>query len=317
MITALAGGVGGARMAEGLARALPPGDLTVIVNTADDMEHLGLRMSPDLDTVLYTLGGIVNPATGWGIAGDTTTTLDQLRLLGHDAWFWVGDRDFATHLRRTEQLAAGRTLTEITGEVTHALGVASTILPMTDDPVRTIIGTADGDLAFQEYFVRRRQEPTVTGIRFDGAEAARLPETVREAIARADVIVICPSNPIVSIGPILAVPGMREALLATSAPILAISPIISGKALKGPADRMLTSLGQESSALGVARLYAGLVDGFVIDDRDADLATTITAETGIDTATLQTVMGDSADRERLGREVLAIGTRLRRNPDRR
>ena len=317
MITALAGGVGGARMAEGLARALPPGDLTVIVNTADDMEHLGLHMSPDLDTVLYTLGGIANPTTGWGIAGDTTATLDQLRRLGHDAWFWVGDRDFATHIRRAEQLAAGRTLTDITGEMARALSVTSAILPMTDDPVRTIVSTPDGDLAFQEYFVRRRQEPTVTSVRFEGAEAARLPEGVHEAIATADLVVICPSNPIVSIGPILAVPGMREALLAAPAPILAVSPIIGGKALKGPADRMLTSLGQESSALGVARIYAGLIDGFVIDDRDADLAPTITAETGIDTATLQTIMGDRADRERFGREVLAIGGRLHRNPDRR
>lgn len=316
MIVAIAGGVGGAKMAQGLALALsddPAGDgLTVIVNTADDMEHLGLHISPDVDTVLYTLGGIANPETGWGIAGDTTATLDQLRAYGHDAWFWLGDRDFATHIYRTTRLAAGATLTEVTGEQARALGIAATILPMTDDPVRTIVGTPAGELTFQDYFVRRRQRDDVTGIRFDGAEAARLPETVREAIATADLIVVCPSNPIVSVGPILAVPGMREALLTAAAPVVAVSPIVGGRALKGPADRMLTTLGHESSALGVARLYAGLVDGFVIDTADAGLAAAIESETGMATLTTGTVMGGPDDRRRLAGELLPFGKLLAR-----
>ena len=310
MIVAIAGGVGGAKMAQGLALALPPGDLTVIVNTADDMEHLGLHISPDIDTVLYTLGGIANPVTGWGIQGDTTATLDQLRQYGHDAWFWLGDRDFATHIYRTSQLAEGASLTDVTGEMARALGIDATILPMTDDRLRTIVGTPDGEIAFQDYFVRRRQQDDVTGIRFDGAEAARLPERVRAAIATADLIVLCPSNPIVSIGPILAVPGMREALLAAPATTIAVSPIIGGRALKGPADRMLTTLGHESSALGVARLYAGLVDGFVIDHADADLAGPITAETGMAVATTAAIMGGPDDRRRLAEELLTFGQRI-------
>ncbi len=310
MIVAIAGGVGGAKMAQGLALAVsghPPGDLTVIVNTADDMEHLGLHISPDIDTVLYTLGGIANPTTGWGIQGDTTNTLDQLRRYGHDAWFWLGDRDFATHIYRTSRLAAGVPLTDVTGEMAHALGIEATILPMTDDPLRTIVNTPDGELLFQDYFVRRQQRDDVSGVRFDGAEVARLPERVREAIAYADLIVFCPSNPIVSIGPILAVPGMREALLAASAPTIAVSPIIGGKALKGPADRMLATLGHESSALGVARLYAGLVDGFVIDHADADLAGQIDRETGMMVVTTGTVMGGPDDRRRLAEELLTFG----------
>ena len=310
MIVAIAGGVGGAKMAQGLALALPPGDLTVIVNTADDMEHLGLHISPDIDTVLYTLGGIANPTAGWGIEGDTTATLDQLRRYGHDAWFWLGDRDFATHIYRTSRLATGASLTDVTGEMARALGIDATILPMTDDPLRTVVGTPDGDLAFQDYFVRRRQQDDVTGIRFDGAEAARLPERVRAAIMTADLIVFCPSNPIVSIGPILAVPGMRETLLAARATTIAVSPIIGGRALKGPADRMLVTLGHESSALGVARLYAGLVDGFVIDHADADLAGPITDETGMAVATTGAVMGGPDDRRRLATELLTFGQQI-------
>lgn len=310
MILALAGGVGGAKMAQGLALALPPGDLTVVVNTADDMEHLGLHISPDIDTVLYTLGGIANPETGWGIQGDTTATLDQLRRYGHDAWFWLGDRDFATHISRTTRLAAGMTLTDVTMDMARALGVESIILPMTDDRLRTIVDTPTGELAFQDYFVRRRQQDDVTGIRFDSAESSRLPERVREAIATAELIVLCPSNPIVSIGPILAVPGMREALLAASATTIAVSPIIGGRALKGPADRMLTTLGHESSALGVARLYAGLVDGFVIDHEDTTLADRIGEETGMSVFATGTVMGGPDDRRRLAEELLTFGERM-------
>ena len=314
MIVALAGGVGGAKMAQGLALALPPGDLTVIVNTGDDMEHLGLHISPDIDTVLYTLGGIANPETGWGIAGDTTHTLDQLRAYGHDAWFWLGDRDFATHIHRTSRLAVGASLTDATGEQAAGLGIESLILPMTDDPVRTIVNTPGGELAFQDYFVRRRQQDDVTGIRFAGVEAARLPERVRAAIASADLIVLCPSNPIVSIGPILAVPGMREALLAAPATTIAVSPIIGGRALKGPADRMMTTLGHESSALGVARLYAGLVDGYAIDTVDAGEAGAIERETGMAVLTTGTIMGGPDDRRRLAEELLTFGRALAPQP---
>ena len=310
MILALAGGVGGAKMAQGLALALPPGDLTVVVNTGDDMEHLGLHISPDIDTVLYTLGGIANPETGWGIQGDTTATLDQLRRYGHDAWFWLGDRDFATHIHRTDRLAAGEPLTDVTLGMARALGIAADVLPMTDDRLRTIVQTPAGDLAFQDYFVRRRQRDDVTGVRFDGAESARLPERVREAIARADLIVLCPSNPIVSIGPILAVPGMREALLAAAATTVAVSPIVGGRALKGPADRMLTTLGHERSALGVARLYAGLADGFVIDHADTALAERIGEETGLSVIATGTVMGGPDDRRRLAEELLTFGQRI-------
>lgn len=310
VIVAIAGGVGGAKMAQGMALALPPGELTVVVNTGDDMEHLGLHISPDIDTVLYTLGGIANPATGWGIQGDTTATLDQLRRYGHDAWFWLGDRDFATHIFRTSRLAAGASLTAVTGEMARALGIASTVLPMTEDRLRTIVDTPSGELAFQDYFVRRQQRDDVTGVRFEGAESSRLPELVREAIATADLIVFCPSNPIVSIGPILAVPGMREALLAASATTVAVSPIIGGRALKGPADRMLVTLGHESSALGVARLYAGLVDGFAIDQTDVDLADQIGFETGLSVITTATVMGGPDDRRRLAEELLTFGQRI-------
>ena len=314
MILAIAGGVGGAKMAQGLALAVPPGELTVIVNTGDDMEHLGFHISPDIDTVLYTLGGIANPETGWGIQGDTSATLDQLRRYGHDAWFWLGDRDFATHIYRTNRLATGTSLTDVTGEMARALGIAATILPMSDDRLRTMVTTPVGELAFQDYFVRRQQRDDVTGVRFDGAESARLPERVREAIARADLIVLCPSNPIVSIGPILAVPGMREALLAATAPTIAVSPIIGGRALKGPADRMLTTLGLESSALGVARLYAGLADGFVIDHADTALADQIGAETDLSVIATASVMGGPDDRRRLAEELLTFGQRITIDP---
>lgn len=312
MIVALAGGVGGAKLAQGLLRVVPADDLTVVVNTGDDFEHFGLKISPDLDTVLYTLGGIANPVTGWGIAGDTANALDQLGKYGHDLWFTITDRDFATHIHRTQRLREGAALTEVAAELARGLGIAATLLPMTDDPVATIVRTPAGDLPFQDYFVRRRQQDDVLGVTFRGIEAARLPHAVAEAIARADVIVICPSNPIVSIGPILAVPGMRAALESAPAPIVAVSPIVGGKALKGPADKMLTTMGHESSALGVARLYAGLVDGFVIDQLDADQRAAIEREVGMEVLVAQTIMGDAADRERLAREVLAFAATLPR-----
>jgi LPPG:FO 2-phospho-L-lactate transferase len=311
VIVALAGGVGGAKMAQGLALALPPGALTIVVNTADDFDLFGLRICPDLDTVLYTLAGLANPATGWGIAGDTRHALDAIARLGRDPWFLLGDQDLATHILRTERLRDGATLTDVTAEFAAALGITSTILPMTDDPVSTLVQTPEGDLDFQEYFVHRRQQDDVTGVVFRGADRAHPNPDAVAAIGSAEAVVISPSNPIVSIGPLLAVPGFREALLQTDAPRLAISPIVGGRALKGPADRMLQTLGHEVSAAGVAALYANLIDGFVIDEQDQHLTDRIAAS-GVRVLATQTVMGDAADRRRLGEEILAFGRSLAR-----
>ncbi len=302
-IVALAGGVGGARMADGLA-GLPDTDLTVIVNTADDFVLWGLNISPDLDTVLYTLAGIADPVNGWGIAGDTHATLAGLAAYGVDPWFSLGDRDFATHILRTQRLREAVPLSAITAELAGALGISARILPMTDQGVATKIISGGEEIDFQDYFVAHRQADVVDGVRFAGIDDAAPGPGVLEAIASADIIVIAPSNPIVSIGPILAVEGIQGAIKASPAVTVGVSPIIGGKALKGPADRMLTSLGHEPSALGVARILADLLDVFVIDERDADLAPGI-EELGIETAVLQTIMGDRADRIRFADEVVA------------
>jgi len=305
MIVALAGGVGGAKMAEGLMRALPPGELTVIVNTADDFSLYGLRISPDIDTVLYTLGGIANPATGWGVAGDTRNVLDAMPRLGEEPWFILGDQDLATHILRTERLDRGETLSEITAEFARNLGIPAQILPVTNDPIATLVETPAGTLTFQDYFVRRQQKDDVTGIRFDGINSTKPAPGVMDAIKNADAIILCPSNPIVSIGPILNVPGIRDALLHTSAVRVAISPIIGGKALKGPADKMLKTLGHESSALGVARIYLEILDAFIFDEQDARLMPEI-SHLWPRSYTRQTIMGDRDDRTRFAREVLEI-----------
>lgn len=308
-VTALAGGVGGAKLAQGLQRAVAPGDLTVVVNTADDFDHYGLRVSPDLDTVLYTLGGIANPVTGWGIEGDTFHTLEAIAAYGRNPWFKLGDRDFATHILRTERLRAGATLTEVMAELAAGLGIPSRILPMTDDPVATMVETPAGTLEFQDYFVGRRQEDDVTGVIFAGIEAARLPQAVIEALTTADAIVLCPSNPIVSIGPILGIAGLRDALAQSLAPTVAVSPLVGGKALKGPADRMLSTLGHEVSSVGVARIYAGLIEGLVIDEVDRDLAPRI-EELGVEVLVTATIMGGPDDRERLASETLQFARGL-------
>ncbi|HEV7125883.1 MAG TPA: 2-phospho-L-lactate transferase [Ktedonobacterales bacterium] len=310
MIVALAGGVGGAKLAHGLALAATGSGSgaqpRVIVNTADDFEHHGLRISPDLDTVLYTLAGLANAETGWGLAGDTFTTLDMLARYGVETWFQLGDRDFATHLLRTQRLRAGWTLTQVTAAFTRALGVEADLLPMCDEPIATMVETPDGALDFQDYFVRRRQTDDVRGVQFTGIEQAHIPEGVRAACAAADLIVFCPSNPIVSIGPILAVPGMRALLQQVAAPRIAVSPIVGGRALKGPADRMLAGLGHAVSATGVARLYQGLIDGMVIDQVDAELAASIEA-LGMRVLVTDTMMRNERDRQRLAREVMAFG----------
>jgi LPPG:FO 2-phospho-L-lactate transferase len=309
VIVALAGGVGGAKLAQGLERAVPAGELTIVVNTADDFDLYGLRISPDIDTVVYTLAGLANPATGWGIAGDSRAALDAMARLGEETWFLLGDQDLATHILRTDRLRRGASLTDVTSDCARALGIPSHVLPMTDDLVATLVETPDGILAFQDYFVRRRQTDDVLGVRFAGIEQARPGPAVLDAIAAADLIVICPSNPIVSVGPILAVPWIRPALDEAAAPIVAVSPIVGGRAIKGPADKMLATLGKEVSAFGVAELYAGLIDGIVIDEQDRDLEPRIEG-LGMRVLSTRTIMGDAEDRQRLAAEVIALGRSL-------
>ena len=296
-VTVLAGGVGGARLADGVARAAPDAELTVVVNVGDDFEWQGLRVSPDLDTVLYTLAGREGEQ-GWGLAGDSTVVLEALRALGGDAWFQIGDHALATHLRRTALLLAGRPLSEATAELASALGVGARLLPVTDDLHPTVIATDAGELAFQEYFVQRRQRDDVRGVRFPGAEGARPAPGVLEAIAEADLLLLAPSNPFVSIAPLLAVPGVRAAIEAAEAPRLAVSPIVGGAAVKGPAAAMLRSMGHEVSALGVARLLVGLADVFVLDAVDAELAPAVHA-LGFEPLVTGTMMTDRSRRAAL------------------
>jgi LPPG:FO 2-phospho-L-lactate transferase len=311
-VVALAGGVGGAKLASGLEAALArngrPGDLAVIVNTADDFDLWGLRVCPDLDTVMYTLAGLANPKTGWGVADESFAALAMISAYGEDAWFRLGDRDLATHILRTQRLRAGERLTEVTARLAGALGVSSALLPMSDEPVSTMLETDTGLLEFQEYFVRRGQRDEVLGVELRGIEDARVPVEVQEVVARAEAIVLCPSNPVVSLGPILAVPGMWKLLSASPAPKVAVSPIVGGRALKGPADRMLQSLGHEVSATGVARMYEGLLDGFVMDRADGKEPRI--SSLGMRFLATDAVMRDEADRERLGREVLEFCSEL-------
>jgi len=307
-VVALAGGVGGAKLADGLAKLFGE-QLTVIVNTGDDFTHLGLHISPDLDTVMYTHAGIANPQTGWGIAGETWNFLGQVERLGGPAWFRLGDRDLATHVLRSKRLAAGETHTAVTAALCRALGVTTTLLPMSDDPVRTIIRTDDGELPFQDYFVRLGCAVPVRAIRYDGAAAARLNPALGTLGGELSAIIVCPSNPYLSVDPILAVPGMRAWLRAQGCPIVAVSPIVGGAAIKGPATKIMTELGAPASAVGIARHYAGLVDGLVIDGIDAALAPQITAE-GMAVKVAPTVMSNSGDRVALARTVLAFAGEL-------
>lgn len=301
-VALLAGGTGGAKLAHGFQQVLEPGDVAVIVNVADDADLYGLHVSPDIDSVLYSLAGLVNPETGWGVAGDTWTALGMLDRYGEPTWFRVGDADLATHVVRTRLLNEGLSLTDATARMASALGVASRILPASDDRLRTVVETNEGVLDFQDYFVRRRQEPMIRRVSFDGADTAQATSAALEEIAGADVVVMAPSNPIVSIGPILALPGVRDAL-AMAGSSVAVSPIVAGRALKGPADRMLAALGHESSALGVARLYAGLIGRFVLDEADADLAPAV-EQLGMAADVLPTIMRDDASRAALARAIL-------------
>jgi LPPG:FO 2-phospho-L-lactate transferase len=300
-VVALAGGVGGAKLAHGLAMRLAPEDLTAVVNTGDDFEHLGLSISPDLDTVMYTLAGVANATTGWGLAGESWNFLDALERLGGETWFRLGDRDLATHVERTRRLKAGETLTAVTGALCAALKIGPRVLPMTDDRLRTVVATDEGELAFQEYFVHRQSRPRVSGFIFEGE--ARPTANVLEALEQADLIVICPSNPFVSIGPILALPGVRESLQGHQ--VVAVTPIVGGQAIKGPAAKMMAELEFDVSPVGVARYYEGLLDSFVLDFVDEELAGELTGD-ALRVLVTDTIMRNDADRARLAQEVLEL-----------
>jgi LPPG:FO 2-phospho-L-lactate transferase len=307
-VVALSGGIGGAKLALGLYRILPPDSLLAVCNTGDDFEHLGLLISPDLDTVMYTLAGIANPETGWGRAGETWTFMAALEQLGGETWFRLGDADLATHVERTRRLNAGDTLSAIADDFRERLGVRARIMPMCDAPVRTMVLTEDGVLPFQRYFVERRCEPRVSGFEFQGALAARPTAAILEALESdgLEAVVICPSNPFISIDPILAVPGMRAALVACRVPVVAVSPIIGGRAVKGPTAKIMAELGIPASARAVAHHYDGLLDGFVLDETDA-------AESeGIDLPCLatRTLMASEVAKRALAAEVLAFARRL-------
>ena len=303
-IVALAGGVGGAKLAHGLAQILPDEDLTIIVNTGDDFEHYGLYICPDLDTVCYTLAGLANPDTGWGRVNETWNVIETTSTLGGPAWFRLGDQDLGTHLERTRRLKEGQSLSQITKDFCKAWGIEHAVLPMSDQPVRTIVETEEGDLAFQEYFVYRRCEPRVRGFRFEGVEAAEPAPGASEAIRAADAVIICPSNPWVSIDPILQIVKRIEK------PVVAVSPIIGGQAVKGPAAKMYGELGIEPSALAVAKHYCDLVTGFVLDDFDKHLEGEIRS-LNMRTLVTNTLMKSHDNRKQLAGDVLEfIGTNL-------
>ena len=306
MIIALAGGVGGARLAHGLARALPPGELTVVVNTGDDFVHLGLHICPDPDTVLYTLSELADPERGWGLKGETFNCMEALGRLGGETWFALGDRDLATHIERTRRLAAGEPLSAITADFAARLGIAHAIVPMSDDPIRTIVHTSEGLLPFQDYFVRLHCAPEVKSLTFEGAEAASPSPGLCAVMKSQDLsgVIICPSNPFLSIDPILAVPGIRPWLQGRNVPCIAISPLIGGKAVKGPAAKIMAELKLDATPRAIAQHYQGLIDGLVIDEAD-------TANAFGECLVTNTLMSDVADRERLAREALAYIERLR------
>src|SRR6266478_4327205 len=304
-ITALAGGVGASKLLLGLYDVMDPRNLTIIVNTGDDIVLHGLKISPDLDIVTYALAGIVDLAKGWGFRQETFHALKRLAGYGRGNWFNLGDRDLATHIHRTALLAEGKTLSQAADSIRTALGVMSRILPMSDDPVPTIIDSNEGPLHFQEYLVKRRAEPVVQGIRFEGADSARPAPGVLEAIHDADRIIICPSNPLISIGPVLAVPYVRELLRARREKVFAVCPIVGGKSLKGPSDKMLAQLGHQPTALGVAKLYADFTRTFVIDPADRAQVGAISA-LGMKVAILPTVMKTLSQKRKLARALLQL-----------
>ena len=303
-VLALSGGIGGAKLALGLTHVLAPDDLAIVVNTGDDFEHLGVSISPDIDTLVYTLAGLDNPEVGWGRRDETWTFMKALADLGGPDWFRLGDGDLAMHVERTRRLKAGETLSSVTADLARRVGIGPRILPASDDPVRTRLTTSDGLLDFQDYFVRLRCAPEVREIEFVGAQTARpLPEVLdRLADDALRAVVLCPSNPFVSIEPILAVPGLREALRATRAPVVAVSPIVGGQAIKGPAAKMMRELGISLTASSVAARYADFLDGFVLDECDAGLADAIPTRTLV----TRTLMRDLGTKKALARDVLAF-----------
>lgn len=304
-VLAIAGGVGGAKLALGLSRLLTASQLTIVVNTGDDETFHGLHVSPDLDTVMYTLAGMANPETGWGIAGESFRTLGALERLGADTWFRLGDLDFATHVRRTEMLKSGLTLSQATRVLSSALDIRHHIVPMSDDRLRTIAVTQQGDLAFQEYFVRRHCEPRITGVCFAGTATAQPSPDFRVALATSTAIVYCPSNPLVSIGPVLALRGVRDAIQSFAGPKIAVSPIVGGQALRGPAAKMMAELNEEVSCVGVARRYVGTCDAMVIDTVDGIHAPAIEA-LGMRASVTNTIMNTGTDKETLARHIVDL-----------
>ena len=307
-VVALCGGVGGAKLAQGLGAALPPEELCIIVNTGDDFRHLGLCISPDLDSVIYALAGLSDPVRGWGRRDETWTFMRALEGLGGESWFQLGDGDLAMHVERTWRLTQGATLSDATAHLCRALGIAIRVLPMSDDPVRTRVLTDEGWLDFQEYFVHRQCRPAVREFMFAGAETARAQSGALAALERRDLraIIICPSNPFVSVEPILAVPGIRAAIQRSNAPVVAVTPIIGGKAIKGPAAKMMAELGLEVSAAAVARRYAGIIDGFVADQADPMPESL----PGVRYFRAATLMNTADDRVQLARAVLQAAETL-------
>jgi LPPG:FO 2-phospho-L-lactate transferase len=303
-VVALCGGVGGAKLAHGLAMALPRQDLTIVVNTGDDFKHLGLHISPDLDSVMYALAGLSDPVRGWGRRDESWTFMGALEQLGGESWFRLGDGDLATHVERSWRLSQGASLSAVTAHLFAALGIGARVLPMSDDPVRTRVLTDAGWLDFQEYFVHRQCQPRVRDFMFAGVDTARPQPDLLQTLGRSDLrgIIICPSNPFVSIEPILAIAGIRSAVQRARAPVLAVTPIIGGKAIKGPAAKMLMELGLEVTATAVARRYLGIIDGFVLDTVDAPAEPV----PGIELLTARTLMSSVEDRLKLAREVLRI-----------
>ena len=307
-VVALAGGVGGAKLAIGLQAALPRGALTVIVNTGDDFEHWGLTICPDIDTVLYGLAGVNNPQTGWGRDNETWNVLTEMKRLGGESWFRLGDKDLALHLLRSYWLDAGASLTQITDRLRRTLDVPTRILPMCNEPVRTLVHTDEGNLPFQDYFVRRRCEPVFLGLTFVGAEKAKLTPDIVEALRTAAQIVICPSNPYLSVDPILSVPGLGDLMRDVRAPVVAVSPIVGGRALKGPAAKMMQEMGRSTSPVTVAEHLRDLLDGFVIDRRDSALAQA--GMLSLPTLATDTVMSDLPSKRRLAEDVLRFSRSL-------
>ena len=308
-VLALSGGIGGAKLALGLQHILAPGALTVAVNTGDDFEHLGLAICPDIDTMLYTLGGVSNTELGWGRDGDSWNFMAEIERLGGDTWFRLGDKDLAVHIERTRRLAAGESLAAITADFARRFSVLSRVVPMSDDLVRTMVVSNEGTLDFQHYFVARRCEPAVTSLAYAGAADALLPAEIEQLLEQPtlEAIIICPSNPWLSIAPFLEIPAWRAALQETTVPVIAVSPLIAGQAVKGPTAKIMSELQLEVSSVTVAQYYDDLIDGFVLDSSDAHLASQI----GVATHVTGTLMKTTADKQRLAREVLAFAKSFR------